>query len=119
MLRSRRAICSAVLAAALPIARRARAATPRSFAYNETTNTDFSGVYFAPAGTQNWGPNQASNDKDGALDTSERLTLTGLQPGHYDVKLVDKRGRVCVVKGVDLMKERSFEIRDNDLKDCR
>ena len=27
------------------------------FAYNSTTRTDFTGVYMAPAGTENWGPN--------------------------------------------------------------
>jgi hypothetical protein len=43
------------------------------FAYNNTTRTDFTGVYMAPAGTGNWGPNQALNDKDKALDTGERF----------------------------------------------
>jgi hypothetical protein len=120
MVISRRAVCPVILLAAFSLVQRVRAApAPKFYAYNQTTNTDFSGVYLAPAGTQNWGPNQALNDKDRALDTSERLTLTGLQPGRYDVKVVDKTGRACVVKNVDLTKERSFEIRDTDLNSCR
>jgi hypothetical protein len=120
MLISRRAVCPAILLAAVAPMHSVRAAPePKFYAYNQTTKTDFHGVYLAPAGTQNWGSNQALNDKDRALDTSERLALTGLQPGRYDVKVVDKRGRACVVKNVDLTKERSFEIRDTDLNDCR
>jgi hypothetical protein len=34
-----------------------------------TTRTHFSGVHLAPAGTQNWGPNQAFNDPDKPLET--------------------------------------------------
>jgi hypothetical protein len=119
MLVSRRGVGTAILLGAFAPWWRAHAAAPKLYAYNQTTNSDFRGVYLAPAGTQNWGPNQTLNDKDRALDTSERLTLSDLSPGHYDVKLVDKRGRTCMMKGIDLTKERSFEIRDKDLNECR
>jgi hypothetical protein len=88
------------------------------FAYNSTTRTDFTGVYMAPVGTQNWGPNQALNDKDKSLDAGERLTLTGLTSGAFSVKLVDRSGRTCILEGVDLTKEQSFEIRDKQLANC-
>jgi hypothetical protein len=88
------------------------------FAYNNTTRTDFTGVYVAPAGTESWGPNQALNDKDKSLDFGERLTLTGLSPGIFSVKLIDRSGRTCVLQGVDLTKDNSFEIRDNQLTNC-
>jgi hypothetical protein len=96
----------------------ADAAGGKFFAYNMTTRTDFKGVYLAPAGTQNWGPNQALNDPDKSLDTTERLTLTGLTAGNYDVKLVDENGRTCIVKNVDLTKQNSFEIIEGGLADC-
>jgi hypothetical protein len=88
------------------------------FAYNNTTRTDFTGVYIAPAGTENWGPNQALNDKDKSLDFGERLTLTGLSSGIFSVKLIDRSGRTCILQGVDLTKDNSFEIRDNQLTNC-
>jgi len=88
------------------------------FAYNSTTRTDFTGVYMAPAGTEKWGPNQALNDKDKSLDEGERLTLTGLSPGTFSVKLVDRSGRTCILHGVDLTKDKSFEIRDEQLSNC-
>ena len=88
------------------------------FAYNNTTRTDFTGVYVAPAGTESWGPNQALNDKDRTLDAGERLTLTGLSAGTFSVKLVDRSGRTCIMQGIDLSKDRSFEIRDKQLSNC-
>jgi hypothetical protein len=96
----------------------ASGAAQKFFAYNSTTRSDFTGVYLAPAGTQNWGPNQALNDKDKSLDTGERLTLTNLSPGRFSVKLVDRAGRTCVLQNIDLTRDSSFEIRDGQLSDC-
>lgn len=102
-----------VFLAALP------AAASQYFAYNETTSTTLTGVYLAPGGTTNWGANETLNDKDHSLDFGERLRLTGITPGRYDVKLVTDKGKTCVRKGVDLSHETSFEIRDGDLAGCR
>jgi hypothetical protein len=107
-------LLTGVTASVQPVA----AAAKKFFAYNMTTRTDFTGVYMAPAGTANWGPNQALNDPDKSLDITERLVLTGLTPGHYDVKLVGKNGRTCVVKGIDLTRQNSFLIEDAQLTDC-
>ncbi len=94
------------------------AAGRKFFAYNMTTRTDFKEVYLAPAGTTKWGPNQTLNDPDKSLDTTERLTLTGLTPGRYDVKLVAEDGRTCIIKGVDLTRQKSFLIKEAQLTDC-
>jgi hypothetical protein len=91
----------------------------RYLVYNNTSRTDFTGLYMAPAGTQNWGPNQTLNDKDKSVEAGERLKLTGLSPGRFSVKLVDRKGRTCILPSVDLTKENSFEIRDNQLSHCR
>ncbi len=112
-------VALAVFAAlAVGISLPARAAA-NHFAYNDTAVTSFTGVYLAPAGTTQWGPNQALNDDDKELDFGERLTLTGLNPGIYDVKLVDKKGRTCILHHVDLTTAISFDIRDAALTDCQ
>jgi len=84
------------------------------------TGTTISKLYLAPSGTTNWGPNQCANDPDGAVDSDERLRLTGVTPGHYDVKLTDKSGRTCVVKDVTVEagKAYAFSLSESDLKDC-
>jgi len=93
-------------------------ASAAATAYNMTTRTDFTGVYLAPESTTSWGPNQALNDPDKSLDTTERLVLTGLAPAHYDVKLVTKDGRTYFVKNADLTKKNSFLIKEGQLTGC-
>ena len=94
------------------------AAEDKFFAYNLTTSKIFTGVYLAPAGSAQWGSNQALNDKDKSLDPSERLAVKGIAHGRFDVKLVDKKGATCLRHDVDLSKETTFDIRDTDLTDC-
>ncbi len=115
--RLRRAI-RACLAFGLAFLPNAAGAADRFFAYNETTSSTFTGVYLAPAGTTQWGANQALNDKDKTLEPSERLPLKGIGHERYDVRLVDQKGKACIERGVDLAHETSFVIRDGDLQDC-
>ena len=74
----------------------------------------------APAGTADWGPDQCRNDPDGAVDADERLTLKDLDPGRYDVKVIDKKGRTCVARNVDVLAGRpyAFSISEKDLTEC-
>lgn len=95
------------------------AAADRFFLFNLTDRTSFTGVYLAPAGTTAWGPNQALNDKDGAVDSGERLALKGIERGRYDVKLQSAKGLVCLKANVDLVSDTSFDIREAELAGCK
>jgi hypothetical protein len=46
------------------------------------------GIYLTPSSATTWGPNQA----DSPLFTSQRLTLTGVAPGAYDLRVVFSSG---------------------------
>ena len=95
------------------------AAEPMRF-WNLTGETVTS-LTLAPAGSDAYGPNQCANDRDGTVDNDERLRLTGVEPGRYDVRLGFKRGRMCTVRGVQLRGEGkyAFSLEPVDLKDCR
>jgi hypothetical protein len=73
----------------------------------------------SPAGADNWGPDQCKNDRDGTVDHDERLRITGIEPGRYDVKLADKIGRVCIVRNVEVKDGAVFSIEERQLTDCR
>ena len=75
-------------------------------------------LQLAPAGTKAWGPDQCANDDEGEVDHNEKLTLVGVKSGHYDMKIADKNGRVCVVRNVDLKEGTQFSIKEQDLIDC-
>jgi hypothetical protein len=98
-------------------------AQDRFYLYNLTTRTVFTGVYAAKAGSAAWGGNQTGNDRDHAVDPSERLRIDGIGHEKIDVRLVwrDAKGAetACVKHGVDLTRDTSFDIRDDDLAACR
>ena len=75
-------------------------------------------LQLSPAGQQAWGANQCANDPDGAVDHDERLRITGIAPGRYDVRLSNKGGRTCIVRNLDIKENGVFSIEDKDLTDC-
>jgi hypothetical protein len=88
--------------------------------WNQTAH-EMTGVYLAPAGTQAFGANQALNDPDKSVSGDERLDITGVAPGRYDVKLVDTKGRTCLVRNV-MVKPHvkvAFAIEESQLTNCR
>lgn len=99
--------------------RLAGAAADRFFGFNNTTATNFTGVFLAPEGTAEWSPNEALNDKDKRWDAGERLVITAISRGRYDLKVVDGAGRTCIKHGVDLTKDTTFDVRDEDLAVCK
>lgn len=107
------------LLAMLLLSQPALAADPLRF-WNLTDDTVTS-LRMAPAGTDEFGPNQCTNDRDGEVDYNERLRLTGIKPGKYDVRLTLKKGRTCLVRGVDVKPggKYAFSLEPSDLKDCR
>jgi hypothetical protein len=84
------------------------------------TGTTIAKLYLAPSGTAKWGADQCANDPDGKVDIDERLKLTGVTAGQYDVKLTDAAGRTCIVKNVALEagKAYAFSLSESDLKEC-
>jgi len=72
----------------------------------------------SPAGKDSWGHDQCKNDRDGTVDHDERLRITGIEPGRYDVKLADNIGRVCIVRNVEVKKGAVFSIEERQLTEC-
>ena len=85
--------------------------------WNLTRHT-ISELHLAPAGTTNFGPNQCKNDKDGTVDPDERLPITGVAPGSYDVRLKDVSGRTCVVRNIEVKAGEIFSIEEKELMSC-
>jgi len=110
----------AALAVAALVATVAQSSAADRMRFWNLTTVTIQELYMAPAGTTSWGPNQCKNDRDGSVDADERLTITGITPGRYDVKLKDKKGRTCTVRNVEVVggKPYAFSIADKDLTNC-
>ena len=81
------------------------------------TSTTVAKLYISPAGKDAFGPDQCANDKDGEVDHDERLKVTA-EPGKSDLKVAFVGGKVCIVKGVDIIAGKVFSIEDKDLTAC-
>lgn len=87
-------------------------------AFLDLTRNTITEFYLAPADSTNWGPNQCKTDKDGAVDSDERLRITDISSGIYGAGLIDKTGRVCVVRNVKVEAGGIFTIEEEDLTSC-
>ena len=110
-----------LFAAALTLAAVSQPATAgeaKTKFWNLTANT-VTHFYLAPAGTEKWGKDQTPNDSDGTVDHDERLKITDVKSGKYDAKLVDAKGRTCIIKGIDVVEGDIFTIEESQLKSCK
>lgn len=110
-----RAVCSLFLA--LVSATSAMSADRPARFWNLTRHT-ISEFYLAPAGTTNWSENQCKNDKDGTVDSDERLRITGIDTGIFDAKLKDTSGRICFVRNIKVTAGEIFSIEEKELTAC-
>jgi hypothetical protein len=94
------------------------AAQGRPTRFWNLTKYTISEFYLAPAGTSNWGSNECKNDKDGSVDSDERLRITDVTSGTYDAKLTDASGRVCIVRDIKIEAGAVFSIEEKDLVSC-
>ena len=85
--------------------------------WNLTANT-ITALQLSPPGRNEWGRNQADNDRDHTVDHDERLKITDTEAGIYDVKFVDRSGRTCIVPNVQIKTGAIFAIEEKQLKDC-
>jgi hypothetical protein len=83
------------------------------------THHTISEFRLAPAGTTKWGDNQCRNDRDGTVDSDERLRITATEPGLYDASLKDTSGRVCLVRNIKVEAGGIFSIEEKDLTSCQ
>jgi hypothetical protein len=96
----------------------ALAAEGKGIRFWNLTSATITNLSLAPAGKDAFGPDLGPNDPDGTVDHDERLKLTGVTPGRYDLKLTDSGGRVCFVRNRLLEANKVFSVQDTDLTDC-
>ena len=108
----------AVLLAALFAVSSTVLAAERPMRFWNLTRHTIKEFYLAPTGTTNWGANQCKNDRDGTVDSDERLRITDTPPGVYDAKLTDVSGRVCIVRNLKIEVGEIFSIEERELTSC-
>ena len=113
-----RALSALLLCAAALLAVPAQAASKKVTQLWNLTGETLNQVELAPAGTTSWGKNQCANDKDGEVDFDEKLPITGISAGTYDVRVRDVHGKTCVARGIDVKDGATFVVHEKDLTAC-
>ena len=85
--------------------------------WNLTAHT-ITAFQLSPAGKDDWGSDQTANDNDHSVDHDERLKITGIKSGVYDVKFTDKTGRSCILRDIAVKEGAVFSIDEKKTKAC-
>jgi hypothetical protein len=96
----------------------AQAADSKHTRFWNLTGETVTHLHLAPAGTENWGADQCRNDPDGTVDFDERLRINGAGNGRYDAKLVQKSGRTCIVRNIEIKSGGVFSVGKDDMAHC-
>jgi len=71
---------------------------------------------FSEPGKNDWGADQTANDSDQSVDHDERLKITGVTTGVYDVELRDQSGRRRIVPNARIKEGAVFPVEERELK---
>jgi hypothetical protein len=98
----------------------AQAAPQKALRFWNLTGNTITELYLAPPGTTSWSANLCLSDPDHGVDPDERLGMTGIEGGTYDVRIVDKAKRACVFHNVTVKSTGpyAFSVSEDQMKTC-
>jgi hypothetical protein len=96
----------------------ATAAFAGNFEVKNGTDKNVHHLYLSPASQTNWGPDQLGNGHDDVIEAGTSFTLTDVEDGTYDVKLVLEDGSACVAKGVSFEGDMEWTIDEDVVANC-
>lgn len=94
----------------------ANSAFALSLTIENKTGKELHELYFAPAGDDDWGPDQL--DKH-TVPNDDTFTLTKIEKGKYDVLFVDEKGEKCDIRNVDFTSSELFVMTKEIIKGCQ
>lgn len=75
-------------------------------------------LYMSDSTDNNWGPDQLGNTQDDTIEPGGKFTLTDIDSGKYDIKLVTKSGAECEIDDVEFDSDYRWNVTDAMLHDC-
>ncbi|NCT67108.1 MAG: hypothetical protein GXC76_05610 [Rhodanobacteraceae bacterium] len=82
------------------------------------SRTSIHHLYLSPVKADEWGPDQFGDRRGDTVDPGETFTLTGIERGRYDVKLIAEDDTECVVESVSFNESKEWVITERMLDDC-
>ena len=92
------------------------AALANKMVFENQSSWDITHIYFSPSKSKNWGEDQLGSD---ILSKGDRLTISGVSKGKWDVRVVDEDGDECIIGDVSITSNDKWVIEDDDLLACQ
>lgn len=102
--------------AVAPLLLSAQMASALSLTLQNQTGKELHELYFAPAGEEDWGPDQLGDE---VVENNGSFALTNIPKGKYDVLFVDEEGSKCGVRDVDFTGSETFAMTKSLMKGCQ
>ena len=83
---------------------------------NNTSKWDVYHVYVSATDEDEWGPDQLG---DNVLHSDQEWTLTGVDCGDYDIRVVDEDGDACILRKIEVCGVRTWQLDDDELLGCQ
>lgn len=103
------------LAAALSLACAAKAA---ELEIQNDSQTTIQHLYVSDASSNKWGPDQLGDRRRDVIKPGASFTLTGIDRGRYDLKLVAADDTVCVIEDQRIGQDKVWTITEHMLDHC-
>ena len=75
-------------------------------------------IYLSAVGEKNWGDDQLGDEDDDTIDPGGSYTVSDIEAGKYDLKLVASDGTACVVSNVRFGTDKVWTITEAMLDNC-
>ena len=82
------------------------------------SKTSIQHLYLSAVGEKKWGDDQLGDGSDDTVDPGDSYTLSEIEPGRYDLKLVAGDGTECVIPNVRFGDDKVWTVTEKMLDSC-
>ena len=82
------------------------------------SHTSIHHLYVSDASSRKWGPDQLGTRRGDTVEPGEKFTLTNLESGRYDLKLIAADGTECVIANQRIGQDKVWTITEAMLDGC-
>lgn len=83
-----------------------------------TSKTPIHHIYLSAVGEKNWGDDELGDEDDDTIEPGASYTVTDIEAGKYDLKLVASDGTACIVPNVRFGTDKVWTITEAMLDNC-
>ena len=106
------------LLASLALAASSIGARALDLEVSNESKTTIHHIYMSAVGEQKWGDDQLGDGDEDTIDPGDTYTLSDIEPGKYDLKLVASDGTVCVIGNVRFGTDKVWTVTEAMLDSC-